>query len=105
VAERPRSRRPRATRARPRELRRTREIVLAETTCEEAERRLLEQARPLIELAVTLDQEIEAAEVYDAPDPTAAVRAAVQLVGPCPKGWCRYPDRHDGECQPLLEVS
>lgn len=78
-------------------LRRTREIELADLTASESARRHLEEARPLLELAVTVDRQYGGMYVPARP----AIAAAVRIAGPCPAGWCRYPAGHSGDHEPL----
>lgn len=77
--------------------RRTRDVALADLTRHETQRRLLEEARPLLALAVAASSD----DVW--PDGLAneALLAAVRLAGPCPAGWCRYPHGHTGDHEPL----
>lgn len=75
--------------------RRDRTVELCDLTRSETERRQLEEARPLIELAVAVHGD----DVWPAGLSDRALRAAVRIVGPCPAGWCRYPDGHEGPCE------
>lgn len=74
--------------------RRDRVTEVADLTASECERRYLELARPLLELVVDFDRD----GVVDTDD---LLRAAVRIAGPCPAGWCRYPNGHTGDHEPL----
>lgn len=78
-------------------LRRDRALELCDLTAAEADRRHLEEARPLLELAVVIDRRYGGCDLRG----RAALAAAVRVAGPCPAGWCRYPAGHTGDHEPL----
>lgn len=86
----------------PPPLRRDRALELADLTASECDRRHLEAVRPLLELAVAVDQELAVGRpALLEQDAAAALAAAVRIAGPCLAGWCRYPAGHTGDHEPL----
>lgn len=81
-----------------RPFRRDRALELCDLTASEADRRHLEEARPLLALVVDVHRE---ALRYGLNGVGDALNAAVRIAGPCPAGWCRYPAGHTGDHQPL----
>lgn len=81
-------------------LRRDRTLELCDLTAAESDRRHLEEARPLLELAVAADRIMQPDNLVEM-DIDAGLRAAVRIAGPCPAGWCRYPNGHTGDHEPL----